>query len=258
MTNPIVFIGEPLNFNNKFKIYPPTVREVVSNPLYAQFLKVLTISQEDIQDELSEKNKKQQIMEQQKAPTPFEFLLINSYHSAQFQEIAKLAFEFFIHEKISFYFEEKKIIIGDLEKVITEIKSVDDLIFLTEDEYFDFQNMIREACGDNTIKPPEPVNPNEDPRITEMKAKARRRDRLKAKQKNGSGISITTCLVAICCMGIGITPLNIGEMSYAAIGPIMSMSQDKEKYDVDIRSLLAGADSKKIKPKYWIRNSDKD
>ena len=67
-----------------------------------------------------------------------------------------------------------------------------------------------------------------------------------------------TCLVAICCMGIGLTPLNIGEMSYAAIGPIMKMSQEKEKYDIDIRSLLAGADSKKIKPKYWIRNSDKD
>ena len=258
MLNPTVFIGEPLNFNNKFKIYPPTVREVLSNPLYAQFLKVLTISQEDIQDELSEKNKNQQNTEQQKVPTPFEFLLINSYHSAQFQEIVKLAFEFFTHEKISFYFEEKKIIIGDLEKIITEIKSVDDLIFLTEDEYFDFQNLIRQACGEKEVKPPEPFNPDEDPRITEIKARARKRDRIKAKQQNKNGISISSCLVAICCMGIGITPLNIGEMSYAAIGPIMTMSQDKEKYDIDIRSLLAGADSKKIKPKYWIRNSDKE
>jgi hypothetical protein len=30
----------------------------------------------------------------------------------------------------------------------------------------------------------------------------------------------------------------------------------KEKYEIDIDSLLAGADSKKIKPKYWIRNSE--
>lgn len=59
-------------------------------------------------------------------------------------------------------------------------------------------------------------------------------------------------------MGIGITPLNIGEMSYAAFTPIMKMCQEKEKYDIDIRSLLAGADSKKIRPKYWIRNSEKD
>jgi hypothetical protein len=57
-------------------------------------------------------------------------------------------------------------------------------------------------------------------------------------------------------MGIGITPLNIGEMSYASIFTIMKTYQDKEKYDLDVRSLLAGADSKKIKPKYWIKETD--
>jgi hypothetical protein len=45
-------------------------------------------------------------------------------------------------------------------------------------------------------------------------------------------------------------------MSYASIGPIMNIYQQKEKYDLDTRALLAGADSKKIKPKYWIRNTD--
>jgi hypothetical protein len=57
-------------------------------------------------------------------------------------------------------------------------------------------------------------------------------------------------------MGLGITPLNIGEMSYASMGELVRTYQEKEKYDLDVRSLLAGADSKKIKPKYWIRNTD--
>jgi hypothetical protein len=61
-------------------------------------------------------------------------------------------------------------------------------------------------------------------------------------------------LASICCMGIGITPLNIGEMSYVAIESLFNIYQDKEKYNLDIDSLLAGADSKKIKPQYWIRN----
>jgi hypothetical protein len=116
--------------------------------------------------------------------------------------------------------------------------------------------MIRAAIGEKQEKPPEPPNPNEDPRVARIKAKARERDRIKARKGTQNGISLSTSLMAICCMGIGITPLNIGEMSYASIGPIMSMLQNKEKYDVDVRSLLAGADSKKIKPKYWIRNSD--
>ena len=253
MNNPAVFIKEPLYFKNKFKVYPPSVRDVVGNPKYAQYLKMLTISQEDIQDELAKK-----VEEGKTLPTPFEFLLINCYHNTEFRQVAIKAFEFFIHEPVNFFYEQKMLVVGNLEKVVTKIEKVEDLITITEEEYFEFQNIVREVCGDKPLKPPEPPNPNEDPRITAMKAKARARDRAKAKQSASNGISIQTCLVAICCMGIGITPLNIGEMSYAAIGPIMKMSQEKEKYDIDIRSLLAGADSKKIKPKYWIRNSDKD
>ena len=73
------------------------------------------------------------------------------------------------------------LVIGELEELVTKIDSVDDLIVIKEEEYFDFQNIIREACGDKPLKPPEPPNPNEDPRITAIKAKARARDRIKAK-----------------------------------------------------------------------------
>ena len=252
MINPATFIGEPQSFKGKFNIYPPSVRQVLTTPAYSQYNKILTITAEDIRDEITKKDPNSKI------PTPFEFLLINSFHDKIFQQIAKEAFEFFIHEKIYFFFEEKMIVVGDLEQVIQKIKSLDDLITIKEEEYFDFQNAIRAALGEKEVDPPELENPNEDPRIAEIKRKAKERDRIKAKQNNKNGISLSTSLTAICCMGIGITPLNIGEMSYAAINPIMTMMQDKEKYDVDIRSLLAGADSKKIKPKYWIRNSDKD
>ena len=251
MINPITFIGKPLNFQNKFNIYPPTVEDVLTNPLYNQFVKVLTITQEDIRDELAKKEQTQDV------PTPFEFLLINCFHNKQFAEITRRAFDFFIHEDISFFYEDKMLVIG-LEKSLQNKTTLKSLITLKEEDYFDFQNTIRASIGEKEVKPPEPINPNEDPRIAKIKAKARERDRIKAKQGSKNGISLSTSLTAICCMGIGITPLNIGEMSYAAISPIMTMMQDKEKYDVDIRSLLAGADSKKIKPKYWIRNSDKE
>ena len=253
MSNVLAFIREPLPFKEGINIYPPSVRDVATNQHYGQFLKVLTTTQDDIRDAL-EKN----LEPGANLPTPFEFLLINCYHNEQFRQITIQAFEFFTHSKVNLFYEQKTLVFGDLEEVVTQIESIEDLITIKEEEFFHFQNAIREACGDKPIKPPEPPNPNEDPRITAMKAKARERDRLKAKRNNSDGISIQTCLVAICCMGIGITPLNIGEMSYAAVGALMKMSQEKEKYDIDIRSLLAGADSKKIKPKYWIRNSDKE
>jgi hypothetical protein len=71
-------------------------------------------------------------------------------------------------------------------------------------------------------------------------------------------MDLFTIMTSICCMGIGITPLNIGEMSYVSIQAILAQYQNKEKYQIDIDSLLAGADSKKIKPKYWIRNLEEE
>jgi hypothetical protein len=154
---------------------------------------------------------------------------------------------FFIHEPVIYLFEEKKIAIGDLK----EVKTVDKLRTLEEKDYFDFQNLIRESIGMAAIEPP---NPNEDPRVKAIKAKGRYRDKIKAKQ--GGGISLKTTLASICCMNLGLNPLNIGELSYAAIQALMSTYQEKEKYELDIDSLLAGADAKKVKPKYWIRNLD--
>ena len=251
MININAFIGEPLNFKGKLKIYPPQIKDVVGNNLYGVFLKILTMDQDDVKDELKKTNP-----DMIDFPTPYEFLIGNCYQSKEFQTLTNAAFEFFCHTGVTFLCEDKKIIIGKAEELVQNITDVSQISYLLEEEFFDFQNTIRQACGDVPKKPPEPIDPNEDPRIRRIKERARERDRIKTKQQGKGGISLGTILVAICCMGIGITPLNIGEMSYASIGPIMNMMQDKEKYDIDIRSLLAGADSKKIKPKYWIRNTN--
>jgi hypothetical protein len=73
------------------------------------------------------------------------------------------------------------IIVGNLEKAVRAATSLNDFIIINEEDYFDFQNAIREVCGDSPQKPSEAPNPNEDPRIAAIKAKARARDRLKAK-----------------------------------------------------------------------------
>ena len=254
MIDALSFLRIPLEFYDICKVYPPTIREVLSNSSFNTYLKILTITQEELEAEFN-KNQKQDSAE--KPPTPLEFLLSCAYNSADFRERSIQAFEFFTKEKVLYLYENKKVLVGDLAKIGPNI-SVEQLKFLDEDNYFEFQNLVRKATGLKPAKPPVLDDPNEDPRITAIKKKARARDAIKAKQGGKNGLTLDTCLVAICCMGIGITPLNIGEMSYAAIEPIMNMMQEKEKYDIDIRSLLAGADSKKIKPKYWIRNSDKD
>ena len=238
MIKPAFFIGEPLIFDN-IKIYPPKVKEVVAGIDFNVFYRLLSMTQEDINDEVKEK-----IPEGKNLPSPFEFLMAHCQYIEGYEPLVCAAFNFFCRVIPIFNYEDNLIILGNT--------------ILSEANYFDFQNVIRESIGDKPVSPYVPPDPDEDPRITRIKELAKQREKIKAKQNAKSGISLTTTLTAICCMGIGITPLNIGEMSYAAIGPIMRMSQEREKYDIDIRSLLAGADSKKIKPKYWIRNSDKD
>ena len=251
MLNPLILIREPLIFQDKIKIYPPSVKEVVSNSKFGAYYKLLTLTQEDIDELLQNK-----IELSDKVPTPFEYIMANCIYIESFRQAVREAFQFFCKIEISFLFEEQKIIIGNVEKLVQVIDNIHEIKYLTEEEFFEFQNMIREACGDKPYKQPEPIDPNEDPRIRKIKEGARKRDQIKAKQSKKDGISLSTCLVAICCMGIGLTPLNIGEMSYASVGEIMKVMQTKEKYDIDVRSLLAGADSKKVKPKYWIRNND--
>lgn len=249
MSKELFFIGESAPFKEGISIRPPKVKEVIGNINYSAYVKILTYSQEEIEDEFVKAKKKLDSF-----PTPFEFLLNNSYHSKQYEKLALEAFEFFIGQKVSFLYEQKIILVGDLKEILQNINKIDELsqlVTITEDDFFSFQNLVREAIGKKTIEPP---NPNENPRIKAMKAKARYRDKIKEKQAEKQGTKLFTIFASICCMGLGINPLNIGEMSYVSMGAILAVYQNKEKYELDIDSLLAGADSKKIKPKYWIRN----
>lgn len=242
MNNLAFYFGEPVNFKNICYVYPPKVRDIALNHEYYLYMKLLTFSQEEIEDEYVERG-----IDLKELLTPFEYLLNNAYNNQQFKELLDKALFFFLHEEVTYLFEQKQILIGS----VSGTKSIESLRLLKEEDFFEFQNLIRDSIGG---KPVEPPNPDENPRIKAMKAKARYRDRVKAKK--GLGLNLLSTISSICCMGYGLNPLNIGELSYAAIPILLATYQEKEKYDIDIRSLLAGADSKKVKPKYWIRNLD--
>lgn len=248
MINELFFLRLPYQFKTGVQIYPPTVNEVIGNEKFGQYQKILTQSQEDIEDAFLEAKKPLDVY-----PTPLEFLLNNSYHDSRYEQLAKEAFQFFLHKEVVFLYAEKMIAIGSINEIVAHANSIDDIPLISEDDFFNFQNCIRESLGGKPVQPP---IVEENPAIAEIKRRARRRDRLKAKQaeKSKTGLSIQTIMVSICCMGIGITPLNIGEISYASMLQILQKYQEKEKYRLDIDSILAGADAKKIKPKYWIKN----
>ena len=251
MINDKIFLGYPIDFQGFCKIYPPTVNDVCGDPDFPVYQSMLTITQEDLEDAFMDKTEKERI------PTPFEYLMVNCYADKQFFEKALSAFEKFLREPVTIVPELQIIILGKREEDLIPDEDLITPRVIRPSNYFEFQNKIREAFGDKAVEKPDPTKPW---RVREWEAKIRRGERLreKAKKSAKSGLSMGTLLAAVCCMGIGINPLNIGEMSYACIGWLISMNQQKESYETDIKSLLAGADRKKVKPKYWIRNLNEE
>jgi hypothetical protein len=115
-------------------------------------------------------------------PTPFEFLMYSIQENPMVYEIANKAFAFFLREPVTFFTKEAKIVVGDLQEELKKAQSLEDLRCITNENFFDFQNTVRRALGEKPAKPPEPFDPDEDPRIRRIKEKARERDRIKKKQ----------------------------------------------------------------------------
>ena len=247
-----IFLGYPIDFKDICQIYPPTVNDVVGNKEFSIYQSLLTMSQDDLDEAYGQNENIPQV------PTPFQYLLMNYYQDEEMRRLIHAAFDKFIHEPVTIVPEIEMLLIGKSEDEIDPDVDLDNPRLLTEENFFDFQNQIRVVMGADPVKPPEPEDENLDPRIKRYKAKVKAHDRLVAKKKAKDKNSPTfgTLLAAICCMGIGLSPLNIGEMSYACVHWLIAMEQQKEEYDIDIRALLAGADSKKVKPKYWIKNID--
>jgi hypothetical protein len=249
--NPAIFIGEPLFYKQDIKIYPPKVRDVLGRPRYAAYAEIFTTSQEDIWDMIAEKQGQELSGKPvDGAPTPFEFFLNNCFNSPEFMQVAIEAFELFTHERVRINPEGKIII---FTQGIENIKDVQKVRRIEEEDYFTFQNLIRQVLGNDPVEPP---RPNENPKVALIKAKGRLRERIKKKNGNKNGITFETMLVALCCMNLGLTPLNIGEIPYPSASVLFTMCQDKEKYETDLKIATAGFGNKKVKPKYWIKNSD--
>ena len=247
MINPNFFMGLPVPFQNICNVYPPKIKDIMGCKDYPVYRKLLLSCQEDIEDEYTELK-----LPMEDVPTPLGQIFLMSSEDERIKKIALDAFEFFLHEPVTFLMDQQMIIVGNLEEILPKLKSIEQLKIIKEDNFFELQNLMRAAIGE---KPVEAYNPNEHPKVRYFKAKARLRDRVKAKNSK-DGLTLGSTLAAICCMGFGINPLNIGELSQTAITVLMRYYQEKTKYEIDIKSLLAGADSKKVKPQNWIRNID--
>lgn len=122
-----LFLGQPQNFKDKFKVYPPTVSDVVNNEKFSLYTTVFLTTHEELEDEFIDK--KDEEGNPLHIPTPLEFILANAFYNKEFEELVKEAFYFFTHEVISLLYDSKQILIGDLETEIQKVQSLEELIY---------------------------------------------------------------------------------------------------------------------------------
>ena len=249
MINDRIFLGFPIKFRDICEIFPPKVNDVVGNERFNVYLSLFTITQEEL-DEIYLKDKSVK-----RVPTPFQYLMMNYYSEEGMRSYIEEAFKLFVHEPVTIVPEIEMLLIGKSEDELDPDVDLENPRLITEDNFSDFQNKIRLSVGQRQIEITE-VKEEEDPRIKRWKMKIKEREKILSSKKAKTAPTLGTLLAAICCMGIGLTPLNIGEISYACVQWLVAMYQQNEEYDIDIKALLAGADSKKVKPKYWIKNLD--
>lgn len=250
------FLAKSFPFEDITMIYPPTIGDIAKEPRALIFGKILTKSQEDIWDAINDSEEKESSDPfyrwklPKDAPTPLQFL-IGSAANPDLREMIQEGIQFFTHEEALLLPQGYILFTQDADSV----EKIEDLRMLTEDNFFEFQNAIRASMGEKTLDEP---NPDEPPKIAEMKAKARRRDRLKKKnaEKEKGGMTFKSTLSALCCMGIGISPLNIEGLSYASVGSLIDTYTNKEKYEQNMRFIAGGADPKKMTIKYWMNEEE--
>ena len=61
-------------------------------------------------------------------------------------------------------------------------------------------------------------------------------------------------MLSTCCLGVGVTFENIEKLPYATMLKFHKLCADKDKYETDIASMIAGADSKQINLEYWVKD----
>ncbi len=252
--NPKIFLTRPMRVGSICTIYPPTVEEVIDSVLFSHFVSYLTMTQEEVWDQIVGQesvsvDNLQNAM--QTSVTPFEMLMIGAHEDNQTKAIIEKAFLFFTREQVLILPDQRKIIFKNSVVEQSVAATMDDSKFRVIDEsnYFLIQNIIREAIGQPQEEAPDP---NENPRIARIKAKARARDKAKQKNKAKRGLTLTTTLAALCCGEMGLNPMNIGGIGYATASLLFNTMQNKIQYENDIQFLAGGADPKKLKVKYWI------
>ena len=94
-------------------------------------------------------------------------------------------------------------------------------------------------------------NPS-DAKAAQIIKKLKEGRKMREKAKSDSNLSFSDLVASLAAGGNGLNILNVWDLPYYAFNDQFKRMQMREEYENTYRSLLAGADPKKVKIRYWI------
>ena len=83
---------------------------------------------------------------------------------------------------------------------------------------------------------------------------AKKRDLIKMTSSPNKMNNFSSLLTSVCCIGCGLNPSNIGDITYAATKQIFYRYIEKENYETKLAISMINIDSKNKDNLHWTRD----
>ena len=239
--------GSPI-YVDKIAIYPITIGEITDDlgiDEYNLYLSLISISKE--QYEITNEE-----------ITNFDIVCQICFTDNKLNDGRELktvyleALKQFLHKEVNFVVDDKYayLIVNNIDE--------DDYYFISNSNYdqiieiIKYQNCLINICEEDQNNPA-------DEKTKQLLEKQKRARELLAKaKKQGDGEILTLAdLVSILISnGNGITPFNVWDMNFYMFNNQFNRMKMLDEYNINVRSLLAGAKAEDINLKHWMSKVD--
>ena len=237
--------GSPVFLDDICAVYSATIGEIVDLDYskFQQYLSIITATKPNMKNN----NQLQQALNKL---SDFEYILMMVHMDRKSNEMLKSAFQFFIHEPVSFSLDPAQIVVGPLEE-----KHI-----LTEEKFYELQSLIRRAYfiqqeGEEII-----INKKDSPSVKRLKMQMRenrekvRKAKAKAAAQKGSDLRFSDLIGSFTINHCNINAINVYDMTYYMFHDQLKRMGWRDEYDINSRAAMAGAKLNKSQLKYWMRS----
>lgn len=233
------FLNKPSHLKGVCKVYPYTMGDIVEMGIieYNSRLGVLLLTETDIYNLIKEKTGKEPEIDK---IHPLQYLLASAAVDDMFLLELKKVFSTFVKEDVYILPEYGSVVIGSPEKKR----------LINERNYRDFQDILRIQNRREFVEPP-PENETAGERKMRLLREKVAAVKKKQAQKKGEGKALSELLEIAETYGI-----DVQNHTLYAFYSLLRRHQLREKWEQDLQIICAGADSKKIKTKYWGESLD--